>query len=512
MIFCNLTLYLAFISVFWFTSADGRDVCLKNGGILRPIATVQLQQEKVQSLAFDVSNLNSYLSQISSDIPDFSTSLGQYSDLGKINTKKPSPGPLLRFSGMYNAIVISSTWRDAFKNCNNRNADLLNFDFPTNRVAALKFMQVNNLAEIPVFVMTLAPYITNRPGQLLFQTNATQTETLAAIYPTLKPDDSFIIKAAPTGEVQVVCLVEIQPILRREPKKSYMKTWARIATDVLGLAGEFKTAYDIYYAKTTQLPLASIEGRQRIVAAPKIDLIKTAKYLSTHQFLQSFDKARFGDLIDLNSVKGVFKSLIRLLTANSNKFILPKEILEINDQYSDISVSGKMTDSDGSTYYAGTGRKVDIESSTPIVQYKYFPISSNKKVPTKGYLVAIGSDAITTGKTVYFLLNYQPIGGNCSSGDNIQHCNNYVPVSVDQHSVDCAKYILGVGPDVNCHHEVRPLTYGRADCGGEKKVLVGTAYETEVSLNCNGNLLKTQILRTGVHSIVTDCTACILGQ
>jgi len=56
---------------------------------------------------------------------------------------------------------------------------------------------------------------------------------------------------------------------------------------------------------------------------------------------------------------------------------LPKEILEINDQYSDISVSGKMTDSDGSTYYAGTGRKVAIESSTPIVQYKYFPISSN---------------------------------------------------------------------------------------------------------------------------------------
>jgi len=39
----------------------------------------------------------------------------------------------------------------------------------------------------------------------------------------------------------------------------------------------------------------------------------------------------------------------------------------------------------------------------------------------------------------------------------------------------------------------------------KKKVLVGTAYETEISLNCNGNLLKTQILRPGVHSIVTDC-------
>jgi len=470
------------------------------------MAKVKLQRKRMESLAFDVSNVNSYLSQISSDIPKFSSSLNQYSDLEKIRAKKQiSNEVLLKFSGTFNAIIINSDWRNALKGCTNKNAQLLNFDHPTNRPATIEFMKENNLDRVPVFVVAVPPYILNIHGKLLFETTATKTEADAAIYPTLKPDNTLVIEAAPAGSVKVVCLVEIQPVLRREDKQSYTKTWAKIATEVLGLAGEFKTAYDKFSEKARELPLTNIEGRQRIVASPKFGLIKLAKFLATHQFSQSFDKAKFNDLIDLSGAKSMFKNLIKLLTPKSNHFTLPKEILEIEDKYSDIVVTGKMTESDGSTYYAGTGSEIDLESTTPIIQYRFFPISSNKKVPEKGYLIAIGDAEVTTLENVYFTNTYQPIGGNCSLEDNIQQCNSYIPMSVDQYSVDCAKYVLGLGPDMNCNHVVMPLTFGRADCGEGQKILVGAAVETEVSLNCNGNLLRTQTLRPGVHSIDTEC-------
>ena len=85
---------------------NGKDVCVKHG-ILKPINRIRIKDLRSTRVALDVTNFDSYLSQIDSDIPKFLNNLNSVSSTDNIDNLLTRNDVLYPFNGYYNAILLN---------------------------------------------------------------------------------------------------------------------------------------------------------------------------------------------------------------------------------------------------------------------------------------------------------------------------------------------------------------------------------------------------------------------
>jgi len=503
------------------TMTHGLDTCITNG-VLRPVQRLRITNLQPEKVVLDAVNFQNYLQQISLDSPRFLDGLESISTIDKINqlqTWPVSSPSLKKFSGKFNAMLVESSWGEALKSCSDRHGRLLNFDYPTTRVATLKFMQENSISSLPLESKSSKPYISTSDGEVLvYDPTMDRAVATAAIFPTFSKNDKITIEAAPTGSSTILCLVPIRPILNQVGRNTYKKSLARIASRLALLVRTFVSGYEKFDALSKVLPPADVTGVTRILASPKFNLIDLAKYFSTHQFVESFKNMDFNDLKQLSGLKETFSKLIKLFKPQTEKFTLPKEVLELDESFTNITITGKSVDSEGNILYYGTGLRDQTEKNFPIVYYKFLPFNNNVKSLKEVFLIAKGEDSLKSGNLVYTLDNYRPIGSDCRDMDLIHYCNRYTPGRITDKQINCAKFILGLSQINDCEIKDSHVTAIRTDCnldpnlGPPTKVIVSTPESINIEVKCNDENFETHSLAPGIHELNTQCAVHFQGD
>ena len=345
-----MTIVFLAVSTSIFLQTNGKDVCVKHG-ILKPINRIKIKSLSSNQVSLDVTNLEGYLSQISADTPKFLENLAQINSIDKINGLVSRTEEIYPLTGYFSLIWIKGKWKEAEENCLKKKAILLNFDNPNTRPATIKFMKANSISSIPIGAKDQIPFLTNSEGVVLYHKEGLIMDRLIEVgHAKFKNTGEIEIIDAPSEDVDVFCLIPVRPSQPNRNRYTYKKSLVRIATSLAKMVIDFKTGYNEYSRKVMNLgniPNSNSKEIKPYVAVPKFSLINVAKFLSTHQFAETFKEISFQGLKQLNEMKGIFKELAKLFKAKQNQngiVNLPTEILELDENFKTIELKGKVAE------------------------------------------------------------------------------------------------------------------------------------------------------------------------
>ena len=488
-----------------------KDVCISSG-ILKPINRIRIHDYKSRDLAINMNDVISYAEAINLDTDGFIAGLSKLVSNEEITSLVKYEG-LKLFNGKFNALLLEVPWVDAIKECGKKRAKLLNFDYSTNREAAVKFMKLHNMAETALDTMGRPPILINTHGEVLHMdtTSRSQNETRALLssahHPTFKVDNTIDIKAAPSGDQKIICLVEIGPTVPKQGQTQNKGTLIRIANQVIDLAKKFKLGYQTFNRLSNGLDSLTSTNVKEILFPPSFSLVEAGKFLSRHQFENSFRDFKFEDLKQLNEVKKVFKNLLKYFKADNKKIEIPIDLIELDSKYENVKVKGRTTNSQGIVEYVAEAVQDETNDDFLITHYEFFPFTYKKESIARLFIIAKGPGALSSGEMVTSMLNYKVIGSDCKNIDNILHCSRYIPGKITAEQINCAKFVLGVGEINGCKMVNGYVSGIRTDCDQVfgSKVMISTPENIEIKIVCNKMEIRTHSLNPGLHQIDTNC-------